>query len=250
MVRNVDNWLSLTGIDLNLDGYYSSTDVPGLRSLFLDFGRLKMLAKDFSRGGVKDVTFVDKGRDQAFCRNTRLIGDQFSEISGLSELTFDDLTFIQYCRPIMLKISRTLQGKDDKRLTSILLHSPCVIDAPIECPMERYMALTNLVFSTRDKMLKNGCQPELRLLKLLGFGNKVEVRFDTGSSDFDTVTELGAASSIPPTLPSATLSVSMVGRSPLLLCLDHSVIISLSCCTSPFRKEAQGVRISTSHLLH
>jgi len=138
-IQSVENWRSITEIDLELGSHQLVSNstmniLNGLdivESLSLDFGRFTMAVKGFSRGEIKDVAIS--------------IGD-------LSAPTLDDIEFIQQCRPTALTILGTLPEMYDHRLVRILRHT--LESLRIECHWKHYIAVIDLVKSTREKMLK------------------------------------------------------------------------------------------------
>ena len=170
-IQSVKNWRSLTEVDYGHDSHQSVSgpttkvfdDFDGLKSLFLDFGRFTMSVKGISEVEVKDVAI---------------------SIEGLSTLTLDELEFIQQCRSTALAISQTPQKKDDNRLVSLLQHN--VTTLRIDCDMKRYIAVIDLVCSTREKMLQSGYRPALRTFELVHPEINVKICFDEGSPVLDT----------------------------------------------------------------
>ncbi|KAF9363433.1 hypothetical protein BGX34_004143 [Mortierella sp. NVP85] len=165
-IQSMKIWPFLTEIDLNLNGHHSASSLTtetfghlnGLESISLNFGRLRMSARGISQGSVRDMSI---------------------EIKSPSELTSDDLEFIHQCRPNILAISEKLQERDDNHLVGIIQHNPSIIDLRIECSTSRYIAVIDLVKSTREVM-DASCNLELGHMD-----NKVRVSFVQGSSVFD-----------------------------------------------------------------
>jgi len=167
-IQNVENWRSITEIDLEQDSHpltsNPTTDNVGslndLQSLSLDFGRFTMVIKDIFRGVLKDVAIS--------------IGD-------LSALTLDDMEFIQQCRPTTLALVEAPHEGGDDRLVSILQRSLSITNLRIECDMKRLMAIIDLVRSTREKLLQGESRPALHIFELIHPEIKVKVAFEEGS---------------------------------------------------------------------
>jgi hypothetical protein len=175
-IQSVENWQSITGIDLKVDSHQtvsdSTTDILGsdvFDSMSLDFDRLTMSAKNISRGELKDVTI---------------------SIRDLGALRLEDMEFVHQCRPITLAISKALQEKDDNRLVSILQRSLSITSLRIECEMKRFTAVIDLVKSTRLKLLQTEDKPALRILELVHPEIKVKVSFEKGSTSLDVETRI------------------------------------------------------------
>ncbi|KAF9360367.1 hypothetical protein BGX34_007808 [Mortierella sp. NVP85] len=171
-IQSEKNWRSWTEAVLEQGGHSHQSasgpttnileDPDDLESLFLDFGRFTMSAKGISEVKVKDVAV---------------------SIRDLSTLSFDDMEFIQQCRPTALVISGTPQKKDDRRLVGLLQNN--VITLRIDCDMKRFIGVIDLVCSTREKMLQSVTQPALRMFELVHPEIKLEVSFDEGSPALD-----------------------------------------------------------------
>ena len=174
-IQNVENWRSITELDLNLDNHPSMSgstmdilsNPDDLETLSLDFGRLTMSAKNISRGELKDVAIS--------------VGD-------ISALTLNDMEFIQQCCPIALAITGTPQEKDDNRLFRILQRYPSITSLQIECDMKRLMAVIDLVKSTREKMLQGEGRSRLSIFELIHPEVQVKVSFGNGYPDLDVET--------------------------------------------------------------
>ncbi|KAF9344730.1 hypothetical protein BGX34_005393, partial [Mortierella sp. NVP85] len=179
-IQSVENWRSITEVDLNLENHPSMSgstmDIlsnhDGLETLSLDFGRLTMSAKNISRGELKDVTIS--------------VGD-------ISALTLNDMEFIQQCRPAAFVITGTPQEKNDSRLVRILQSYPSITSLRIECDMKRLMAVIDLVKSTGEKMLQGEDKPALRVFELVHSEIKVKVSFEVGSPSFEVETYIRLA---------------------------------------------------------
>jgi hypothetical protein len=165
-IQSVENWRSITEMEFKPDSYQpasgSTTDAPGLDdldSLSLDFGRFAMSVKGVFRGEVKDVAI---------------------SIRDLSAPTLDDLEFIYQCRPTALTVLETLPEKDDDRLVSILQRYLCIASLRIEGDMKRFVAIIDLVKSTRRKILQGKSKPALHIFELVHPEIEVKVRFSKG----------------------------------------------------------------------
>jgi len=169
-IQDVESWRSITETDLKLD---SSTLGPttgtlcgldDLESSSLDFGRFTMSAKDIFRYEIKDVVI---------------------SISDTSAPTLDDLEFLQQCPPATLAISKT-QQKDDNHLADIFHHNLSITSLRIDCDLNRFIAVIDLVCSTREKILQSGIWPTLRMFELIHPEINFKVSFDEGSPAHDT----------------------------------------------------------------
>jgi len=153
-IRSVKRWPQLTEIILKQNGVQpcvsSTTDIFGVHNdlgyLSLDIGRLWMTSKDISQGEIKNPSM---------------------RITDLRDLTSDDLNFIQQHSPIALRILKTPEKEDEKRLISILRQNPSIAGLIIGCHLERYTALINLVISTIEGMNRNGGRPALSSFNLV-----------------------------------------------------------------------------------
>ncbi|KAF9360369.1 hypothetical protein BGX34_007810 [Mortierella sp. NVP85] len=171
-IQRVENWRSITDTDLRLDSYHSTsgstTDtlsgLDDLESVSLDFGRFTMSARDIFRDQIKDVII---------------------SIRDPGAPTLDDLEFIQQCPPAALAISKT-QQKDDNHLAGIFHHNLSITSLRIDCDMNRFIAVIDLVCTTREKILQSGIWPTLRMLELVHPEINVKVSFDEESPVLDT----------------------------------------------------------------
>jgi len=171
-IQNVENWRSITEIDLKQGSYQSrsssTTDVLNSLndppSLSMDFGRFTMVIKDIFRGEVKDTAIF---------------------IKDLCAPTLDDLEFIRQCRPTALTLSETPHEKDDHRLVSVLQRNLSIASLQIECDIKRLITFIDLVKSTREKIFQAEDKSALRDLELVHPEIKVKVSFSVGSSAFD-----------------------------------------------------------------
>ncbi|KAF9360370.1 hypothetical protein BGX34_007811 [Mortierella sp. NVP85] len=171
-IQTVKNWRSLTE-DYGQDSHESVPspttkvldDSDDLKSLFLDFGRFGMSVKGISEVKVKDLVV---------------------SIVDLSILTVEELEFIYQCRPTAFVISETPPNKDERRLVSLLRHTLSITTLRIDCDIKRYIAVIDLVCSTREKMLQNGYRPALRMFELVHPEINLKVCFDEKSPVLDT----------------------------------------------------------------
>ncbi|KAF9363663.1 hypothetical protein BGX34_003596 [Mortierella sp. NVP85] len=164
-IQSIEDWRSITEIDLKRGSHHSrSTDVlsghDDLQSLSLDFGRFKMSIKGIFRGEVKDMTV---------------------SIKDLSAPTLDDLEFIQQCRPIALSIPETPPKKDENCLVNMLQRFLSITNLRIDCDMKRFMAVIELIRSTRERMLQSGDKPVLSIFEVVNPEVRVEAFFEEGS---------------------------------------------------------------------
>ncbi|KAF9344353.1 hypothetical protein BGX34_005765 [Mortierella sp. NVP85] len=174
-IQSVDNWRSITEIDLELESHQlvsnSAMDtlnrLDDLESLSLDFGRFTMVARVISRGEIKDVAIS--------------IGD-------LSAPTLDDIEFIHQCRPTSLAVLGIPQVKDENRLVKFLQHN--LANLRVGCHLKHFIAVIDLVKSTREKMLQSENKPALRVFELLHPEIKVKVSFEVGSPSFEVETHI------------------------------------------------------------
>ncbi|KAG0222965.1 hypothetical protein BGX31_008774 [Mortierella sp. GBA43] len=148
----------------------------GIESLWIDFGRLSMTVHSISQGEVKNVAI---------------------KIKRLSDLTLNDLDFIQQCHPVLLEITHTPQREDEERLLKTLQHNITITRLHIGTYASRTLAVINLVVWTREMLLQSGHQPALRTLQVLNdgltpynvnsdtFQITATVSFADGSTTFD-----------------------------------------------------------------
>ncbi|KAI8350811.1 hypothetical protein B0O80DRAFT_457540 [Mortierella sp. GBAus27b] len=151
----------------------------GIECLSIDFGRLSMTVHGISRGKVDDMTI---------------------NIGRLSDLTMDDLDFIQQCHPVLVRIIRTPQKNDEDKLTMILQRNTMITELHIGCYVRRVFPVINLVISAREELLQIGGQSALRTVQVMKDGlipcdiNTVNddsglvtamVSFTDGSTTFD-----------------------------------------------------------------
>ncbi|KAF9359962.1 hypothetical protein BGX34_008034 [Mortierella sp. NVP85] len=127
------------------NGINGDTSLSDLEQISLDFGRLSMVANGISRGVIGDVTM---------------------EVPRLSDLTPDDLEFIRQCQPVLLKILRASQEKDEARLVNILQHSTNLRELRIGCSNKRSFKLINSILSTRVKTIQTRGLSALRTLEV------------------------------------------------------------------------------------
>ncbi|KAF9352224.1 hypothetical protein BGX34_000121 [Mortierella sp. NVP85] len=177
-MQRVENWRSIAEIDLKRHNSHSASSstaniisgLDDLESLSLDFGRFTMSAKGIFRDQIKDVII---------------------SIRDLSAPTLDDLEFIQQCRPATLSLLDTPQKKDDNCLVSLLQHNLSIATLRIECDMNRFMAVIDLVTSTR-KVLQTENKPALQIFELIHPEFKVKMSFDEGipALDIETCIEM------------------------------------------------------------
>ncbi|KAG0246137.1 hypothetical protein B0O80DRAFT_426407 [Mortierella sp. GBAus27b] len=155
-IQTVENWRSLTEINLDLSGHRSSTRstkeslsrLGNIRSLALDFGRFSM-ASYASHGELQRVIM---------------------EVARLGDLTLDDIEFIYQCHPVILKILQTPQEADESRLANILMHCSKINELRIGCLSERVLPLIKLVTSTQAKTLPSNNPSSLRVFSVMGEG--------------------------------------------------------------------------------
>ncbi|KAF9349861.1 hypothetical protein BGX34_001554, partial [Mortierella sp. NVP85] len=153
-IRSVKRWPRVTEVVLKQNGVQprasSTTDIFGVLNdlgyLSLDIGRLWMTTKDIPQGEIKNPSM---------------------RITDLRDLTSDDLNFIQQHRPIALRILKTPEKEDEKRLISILRQNPSIVDLIVGCHPGRYAALINLVTSTIEATNRNGGQPAISSFNLI-----------------------------------------------------------------------------------
>ncbi|KAK3825451.1 MAG: hypothetical protein J3Q66DRAFT_436521 [Benniella sp.] len=87
-------------------------------------------------------------------------------ITRLSDLTSDDLEFIQQCNISQLEIKHTPTESDEDRLTNILHQSVKLKELKIICRCERTLAIIDLVIMVREKILQSGRSSALHIFKV------------------------------------------------------------------------------------
>ncbi|KAF9362410.1 hypothetical protein BGX34_006229 [Mortierella sp. NVP85] len=87
-------------------------------------------------------------------------------ITRLSDLTSDDLEFIQQCNISQLEIKHTPTESDDDRLTNILHQCVKLKELEIICHCERTLAVIDLVIILREKILQSGRSSALQIFKV------------------------------------------------------------------------------------
>jgi hypothetical protein len=87
-------------------------------------------------------------------------------ITQLSDLTSDDLEFIQQCHISQLEIKHTPTESDEGRLTNILHQSAKLKELEIKCHCGRTLAIIDLVIMVREKILQGGVSSALHIFKV------------------------------------------------------------------------------------
>ncbi|KAF9960114.1 hypothetical protein BGZ65_012742 [Modicella reniformis] len=157
-VRDTDDewYLTPLGLDLGPDDFddsittsttYILVNLDNIESLVLDFERLSLSA------GISN-------RSHPCLWETRYITIEMKE---LSNLTSGDLKFIRQCHHDQLRIKYTPKDTDEDQLVLILQCSSKLKELRIGCLAERFLAVVNLVTSTRETI-------SLRTLKMMDEG--------------------------------------------------------------------------------
>jgi len=152
----LDHCPSLAIMMLKLHDQYSITEaldnflnkLHKLESLYIDGSNLSIIA----------------GVSESKIQNTIL---KIKRLDGLSE---DDLRFIQQGHLTQLQIEYTPQETVEDRLADALRHNPQLSLLEVGCDEMRYLAVTNLVVSTRAALLQKHGSCRLRTFVLMEDG--------------------------------------------------------------------------------
>ncbi|KAF9362602.1 hypothetical protein BGX34_005842 [Mortierella sp. NVP85] len=152
----LDHCPSLAIMMLKLPDQYSITEaldnflnkLHKLESLYIDCSNLSVIA----------------GVTESKIQNTIL---KIKRLDGLSQ---DDLRFIQQGHLTQLQIEYTPQEAVEDRLADALRHNPRLSLLEVGCDEMRYLALTNLVVSTRAALLQKHGSCHLRTFVLMEDG--------------------------------------------------------------------------------
>ncbi|KAG0232826.1 hypothetical protein B0O80DRAFT_275073 [Mortierella sp. GBAus27b] len=87
-------------------------------------------------------------------------------IKHLTDLTMDDIDFIQQCNITKLTIKHTPKATDESQLANILQTCPQLKELYIGCLGDRVLIIINFVISTREKSLQNGKPIALRTFQV------------------------------------------------------------------------------------
>ncbi|KAK3825452.1 MAG: hypothetical protein J3Q66DRAFT_436522 [Benniella sp.] len=96
-------------------------------------------------------------------------------ITRLSDLTPDDLEFIQQCNISQLEIKHTPTEPDEDRLTNILHQSVKLKELEIMCHCERTLAIIDLVLIVREKILQSGRSSALHIFKVADESGPIDI---------------------------------------------------------------------------
>ncbi|KAG0205555.1 hypothetical protein BGX31_002927, partial [Mortierella sp. GBA43] len=110
---------------------------------------------------------MDCGRLSLKTGDSRYVQDVVMTIKRLSDLTTDDIDFIQQCNIIKLSIEYTPMKTDEDRLIKVLQQSHTLNELCIGCLGERSLDIINLVVSTRETALQDGRPTALHTFKLM-----------------------------------------------------------------------------------
>ncbi|KAF9945415.1 hypothetical protein BGZ65_010772, partial [Modicella reniformis] len=115
-------------------------------SLKINYGELCFIAR-FSQGKSQDAELT---------------------IARLDEINSDYLEFIQKYHLSRLAIRYTPLETDEDQLTDILHSSPRLSQLQIGCKSERFLSITNLMITTREKIVQDRGSSSLDSIELMG----------------------------------------------------------------------------------
>ncbi|KAG0001393.1 hypothetical protein BGZ65_003534 [Modicella reniformis] len=137
------NTLGMTLQDL--EKMASSDTLRGVESFLIDCGKHSLNA-NVSQGKIKDMVMT---------------------IKRLRDLTPDGLEYLQQSQITHLTIEYTPQEGDENLLTGILRHSPNLTHLQIGCKEERFLAITNLIISTRATIVQERISSYMKTIEVM-----------------------------------------------------------------------------------